>query len=116
MRWPRRPVGTPVTPVPEPPPGDEALVRSLQALLERLATIWRRITNRADLQETLDVLTAGAAELLGEPIAAVRLVDEDDPGFARRSRPSAWRNGPSSAYAAARSCAGRRAGRSSSTS
>src|SRR4029078_893413 len=58
MRWPRRPVGTPVTPVPEPPPGDEALRRSLQALLERLATIWRRITNRADLQETLDVLTA----------------------------------------------------------
>ena len=48
-------------PVPEPAPGDEALVRSLQALLERLAAIWRRITNRADLQETLDVLTAGAA-------------------------------------------------------
>ena len=68
---------------PEPPPGDEALVRSLQALLERLATVWRRITNRADLQETLDVLTAGAAELLGESIAALRLVEEDDPGFSR---------------------------------
>jgi diguanylate cyclase (GGDEF)-like protein len=51
-----------------------------QVLFERLATIQRSITQRADLQETLDAIVAGAAELVEEPIAVMRLLDESDPG------------------------------------
>ncbi len=54
-----------------------------QALLERLSKIQKSITRRADLQETLDAIVAGAAELLDEPIAGLRLIDEQDPGWLR---------------------------------
>jgi diguanylate cyclase (GGDEF)-like protein len=60
----------------------DAVVDALEArsgLLERLSKIQQSITRRAQLQETLDAIVAGAAELLGEPIAGLRLLDPDDP-------------------------------------
>jgi hypothetical protein len=60
------------------------LVDSLQqrqALLERLAQIQRRISSRTSLQHVLDAITSGAAELLGDEVVALRLIDESDPDF-----------------------------------
>ena len=55
-----------------------------QELLQRLSQIQRSITQRADLQVTLDAIVAGAAALVDEPIASLRLVDaEDDRGCSR---------------------------------
>jgi diguanylate cyclase (GGDEF)-like protein len=56
-----------------------ASLRERQALLERLSRIQQSITSRADLQEVLDAIVAGAQELLDEPHAALRLVDKEDP-------------------------------------
>jgi diguanylate cyclase (GGDEF)-like protein len=50
-----------------------------QALLERMSKILRSITQRESLQTTLDAIVAGAAALVEEPIAALRLRDADDP-------------------------------------
>ena len=50
-----------------------------QSLLERMSHILRSITQRENLQTTLDAIVAGAAELVEEPIAALRLRDPDDP-------------------------------------
>ncbi|MDQ1402814.1 MAG: hypothetical protein QOG03_1130 [Actinomycetota bacterium] len=52
-----------------------------QALMERLSRIQREISSRAPLQEVLDAITLGAAELLRDETVAMRLVDEADPGF-----------------------------------
>ena len=52
-----------------------------QSLLERLARIQRDISSRAPLQDVLDAITAGAAELLRDEVVALRLVDETDPTF-----------------------------------
>ena len=60
------------------------LLASLQArqeLLERLFTIQRSISHRAPINEVLDAITAGAAELLGAEVVGLRLVDADDPDF-----------------------------------
>ena len=51
-----------------------------QALLERLARIQRSISSRKPLQEVLDTIVAGAADLLDEDIVALRLLDPDDDG------------------------------------
>jgi diguanylate cyclase (GGDEF)-like protein len=64
----------------------DAVVEALEErrqLLERLSKIQQSITRRADLRETLDGIVGGAAELLGEPIAGLRLTDPDDPAWIR---------------------------------
>lgn len=58
-----------------------AVVQERQTLLERLFRIQRSISHRVPIQEVLDSITEGAAELLGDEVAALRLVDGDDPGF-----------------------------------
>jgi diguanylate cyclase (GGDEF)-like protein len=59
-----------------------ALATSLQErqlLLERLSRIQRSISHRAPLPEVLHAVTAGAAELLGDSVAALRIIDPGDP-------------------------------------
>ena len=56
-----------------------ASLRERQTLLERLSKLQRSIVRRADLREVLDAIVAGAKELLGEEVVALRLVDSDDP-------------------------------------
>jgi diguanylate cyclase (GGDEF)-like protein len=46
-----------------------------QTLLERLSRIQRSIVHRAALQDVLDGIVAGAAELLGDEISVLRLVE-----------------------------------------
>jgi diguanylate cyclase (GGDEF)-like protein len=53
-----------------------------QALLERMSEILRSITRRENLQTTLDAIVAGAAALVEEPIAALRLRDPEDQNVA----------------------------------
>jgi diguanylate cyclase (GGDEF)-like protein len=52
-----------------------------QLLTDRLSRIQRKISTRAPLQEVLDAITQGAADLVHADVAALRFVDEDDPGF-----------------------------------
>ncbi|HZQ26831.1 MAG TPA: diguanylate cyclase [Acidimicrobiales bacterium] len=52
-----------------------------QALLERLFKIQRSISHRAPIESVLDAITAGAAELLGDPLVGLRLIDENDPDY-----------------------------------
>jgi diguanylate cyclase (GGDEF)-like protein len=56
-----------------------ASLRERQALLVRLAQIQRKISSRTSLQHVLDAITSGAAELLGNEVVALRLLDESDP-------------------------------------
>jgi diguanylate cyclase (GGDEF)-like protein len=56
-----------------------ATLRERQALLERLGQIQHKISSRRSLEEVLDAITAGAAELLGEEMVALRLIDESEP-------------------------------------
>ena len=58
-----------------------ASLRERQTLLERLSRIQRSISSRQPLNDVLDAIVAGAAELLGEDIVGLRLLDPDDPGF-----------------------------------
>src|SRR5919106_3469257 len=53
-----------------------------QRLLEQLSRVQRAIANRAPLQEVLDTITAGAAELLGNEVIGLRLLDGDDQRYA----------------------------------
>jgi diguanylate cyclase (GGDEF)-like protein len=55
-----------------------AELQERQRLLEQLSKLQRAIANRAPLQEMLDAVTAGAAELLGDDIVGLRLLDSDD--------------------------------------
>ncbi|MHB8682622.1 MAG: putative bifunctional diguanylate cyclase/phosphodiesterase [Acidimicrobiales bacterium] len=57
-----------------------ASLRERQNLLEKLSKIQRSISLRAPLAEVFDAITDGAAELLGEDIVTLYLVDQDDPG------------------------------------
>ena len=57
-----------------------ASLRERRALLEKLARIQRKISTRAPLGEVLDAITKGAAELLGDEVVGLRLVDDRDPG------------------------------------
>src|SRR3954447_17292763 len=50
-----------------------------QTLLERLSRIQRSIVHRAALQDVLDGIVAGAAELLGDEVSALRLVEPHNP-------------------------------------
>ena len=56
-------------------------LRERQQLLERLVKIQRSISHRAPLQEVMDAITQGAADLLGDEIAGIRLIDHDDPAY-----------------------------------
>ncbi|HEX4903071.1 MAG TPA: GGDEF domain-containing protein [Acidimicrobiales bacterium] len=63
---------------------NQVLLASLserQMLSERLSRIQRKISTRAPLQEVLDAITQGAAELVHADCAALRFVDEDDPSL-----------------------------------
>jgi diguanylate cyclase (GGDEF)-like protein len=50
-----------------------------QTLLERLSRIQRSIVHRAALQDVLDRIVAGASELLGDEVSALRLVEPHNP-------------------------------------
>lgn len=52
-----------------------------QDLLERLFRIQRSISHRAPISEVLDAITEGAAELLGDDVVGLRLVDPEDPSM-----------------------------------
>jgi diguanylate cyclase (GGDEF)-like protein len=56
-----------------------ASLRERQMLSDRLFRIQRKISTRAPLQDVLDAVTEGAAELLRDDIVGLRLVDEADP-------------------------------------
>ncbi|MGK2930645.1 MAG: putative bifunctional diguanylate cyclase/phosphodiesterase, partial [Acidimicrobiales bacterium] len=56
-----------------------ASLRERQMLSDRLSRIQRKISTRAPLQEVLDAITHGAAELVHEEVAALRFIDETDP-------------------------------------
>ena len=49
-----------------------------EALLERLSRIQRSISHGAPLEEVFTAIASGAAELLGDPVAGLRIVDEHD--------------------------------------
>lgn len=57
-----------------------ASLQDRQALLESLFRIQRSISHRAPVQTVLDAITEGAAQLLGDELVGLRLVDRDDPG------------------------------------
>jgi len=50
-----------------------------QKLLERLSRIQSSIASRMDLDEVLDRIVRGAAELLGDEVCGMRLVDAEQP-------------------------------------
>lgn len=52
-----------------------------RSLLERLNRITSSISHRKPLQEVLDAITQGAADLLGDEIAGLRLRDPSDPEY-----------------------------------
>ena len=54
-------------------------LRERQALLERLSRIQRSISSRQPLQDVLNTIVTGAAELLGDEVVALRLLDPADP-------------------------------------
>ena len=58
-----------------------ASLQERQTLLERLARIQRSISSRKPLDEVLDAIVVGAAELLGEDIVGLRLLDPADPSY-----------------------------------
>jgi len=60
-----------------------ASLRSRQELLERLAQIQRSIVDRTDLESLLAKIVAGAAELVGDEVVSLRLVDDEDPTVIR---------------------------------
>jgi diguanylate cyclase (GGDEF)-like protein len=57
-----------------------AALQERQTLLERLFRIQRSISHRLPVGEVLDSITEGAAELLGDDTASLRVVDETEPG------------------------------------
>jgi diguanylate cyclase (GGDEF)-like protein len=58
-----------------------ASLQERQNLFERLFKIQRSISHRAPIQGVLDAVTEGAAELLGDEVVGLRLIDEDDPSW-----------------------------------
>jgi diguanylate cyclase (GGDEF)-like protein len=57
-----------------------ATLRERQMLLERLSRIQRSIVSHTALDEVLDRIVNGAAELLGDEVVGLRLIDKDKPG------------------------------------
>ncbi len=58
-----------------------ASLRERQTLLEKLAEIERLISTRAPMDEILDAITKGVSEIMGDEIAALYLIDRDDPSL-----------------------------------
>jgi len=58
-----------------------ASLQERQTLFERLSRIQRSISHRAPITEVLDAITDGAAELLGDDVVGLRLIDPEDPGL-----------------------------------
>ena len=56
-----------------------AVLQERQTLLERLFRIQRSISHRLPISEVLDSITQGAADLLGDHTATLRVLDEQDP-------------------------------------
>jgi diguanylate cyclase (GGDEF)-like protein len=56
------------------------LLQERQRLLERLSGIQRSISLRAPVQQVLNAIVEGAAELTGDEVVGLRIVDPDDPG------------------------------------
>ena len=56
------------------------MLQERQTLLERLFRIQRSISHRLPIGDVLDSITEGAAELLGDDTASLRILDETDPG------------------------------------
>jgi diguanylate cyclase (GGDEF)-like protein len=56
-----------------------ASLRERQALLERLARVQRSISTRRPLDEVLNAIVHGAAELIGDETAGLRLLTPGDP-------------------------------------
>ena len=56
-------------------------LRERERLFQQLSSIQRAIARRAPLQEILDAVTTGAAELLHADFAFLNLLDADDPGL-----------------------------------
>jgi diguanylate cyclase (GGDEF)-like protein len=90
-----------------------AAERERRELLDRLSRIQRSISHHAPLQEVLDAISEGAAELLGEPVAGVVMIDPENPsqltslslvGFARETSEEA-RKLPAGVGAAGRAIA-----------
>ncbi len=55
-----------------------AVLQERQTLLERLFRIQRSISHRLPIDDVLDSITQGAAELVGDDTASLRIVDETD--------------------------------------
>ena len=73
-----------------------ASLEERRGLLEQLSKIQRSISHRTRLQDVLDAIAEGGAELLGTNVAALRLVDANDPSqtvtvSSRGVRPEALR-------------------------
>jgi diguanylate cyclase (GGDEF)-like protein len=60
-----------------------AALRERQELLERLSRLQRAIVDRLPVHEVLEAVAEGACELLDDEVAAVRLIDPDDPGHVK---------------------------------
>ena len=58
-------------------------IQERQSFLERLFKIQRSISHRAPIETVLDAVTEGAAELLGDEVVGLRLLDPDDPSVVR---------------------------------
>ena len=56
------------------------VLQERQTLLERLFRIQRSISHRLPIGEVLDSITQGAAELLGDDTASLRILDETETG------------------------------------
>jgi diguanylate cyclase (GGDEF)-like protein len=69
------------------------VLQERQTLLERLFRIQRSISHRLPIGEVLDSITEGAAELVGDHTASLRVVDETDRNRTRLL--SAWGIDPS---------------------
>ncbi|MDQ3986661.1 MAG: GAF domain-containing protein [Actinomycetota bacterium] len=52
-----------------------------QKLFEKLTRVQRSISHGAPLQDVLDAITAGASELTGDEVVALRLIDDDNPNY-----------------------------------
>ena len=50
-----------------------------EALLRRLSRIQRAISERLPLAETLNTIATGVAELIGDDVVGLRLIDQDEP-------------------------------------
>jgi diguanylate cyclase (GGDEF)-like protein len=54
-------------------------LKERQTLLERLTLLQRSIASRAELEDVLDAIVAGASELLGDELVDLSLIDPEDP-------------------------------------